>query len=128
MATGVWNYQDQGTYTHAVLFPGSGMDGSNDGGAYRSNYMILWTGTFTPAASGNYNFIGTADDVCSLWIDSNNDGAFEAGENVGGINWNTNGTVNLTAGTAYNVAFTYREGNGGDWSHWWVEHAERRPG
>jgi autotransporter-associated beta strand protein len=117
-----WNQPDL-----TPMFPGSGIS-ADQNTAIRSNYMILWTGTFTAPTAGVYSFWGAADDSCSMWMDVNKDGTFTdgrtdaGGERIGNINWNIDGgSVTLAAGQSYNVAFTICEGGGGDWTYFWMQ-------
>jgi len=87
-----------------------------DGNA--DNMITAFSGTFTPAVSGSYNFYWSNDDAGSMFIDLNNNGTFDAGERVGSYAWTSEGNVSLTAGQAYNVIFTAHEYGGGQSVNW----------
>jgi hypothetical protein len=91
-------------------------------GGLADQYCQMWWGYFHPPVSGTYTFYVHGDDYEILWLDvDQNGGEFEAGTDAISWNyppegWNTphTETVDLTGGEAYAIAFTHREGGGGD--------------
>lgn len=84
-----------------------------------NEYQAVWTGYYTAQVTGSHQFRiqnaggGDIDDDGSLWMDVNQNNAFNSGE--GGT---TGGqytlTANLTAGQRYAVAFGFNENGGGE--------------
>jgi len=89
-----------------------------------SNYSVMWWGDFHAPVDGVYQIYTHGDDYEISWLDSNQDGDFDAGasekitENVPPEGWNTpktGSTISLTAGQAYPFAIAGMEWGGGAW-------------
>jgi len=102
--------------------PGRGLDFDGDGD-FRAelpeinrndDYQTLFTANFLAAdGDGAYKFrIGRDDDRSSLWLDSNQDGVFQAGERLA---WENTGDhwVDLVGGESYAIAVAHMENGGG---------------
>jgi fibronectin-binding autotransporter adhesin len=92
------------------------------------NYCEMYSGNFTAPYTGVFNFQQSADDYEAIWMDINQNGEFEDGEaiimNIPPETWNiqkTGSTPILTAGQVYQFAAIFREGGGGDWSHFKID-------
>ena len=82
-----------------------------------SQYAFVWSGYFTPEISGAYTVWTRADDTTSFWIDLNQDGVFQSGEEIAKSHWNdggVSGTMTLEAGQTYAVTMLFSEIGGGD--------------
>ena len=86
--------------------------------SYGDHFVTAFSGTFTPAESGDHNFRWDNDDRGLMYIDMDNNGVFDASDKVGNYDWNSNGTKNLTAGVAYSVIFMAQEHGGGESVNW----------
>jgi hypothetical protein len=89
-----------------------------DGNA--DQFATAVSGVFIPSETGSYNFRFDCDDQAQMWIDMDDDGIFDSGENVGPAAWTSNGSKNLTAGTIYSFLSMAREWGGGQSFNWWV--------
>ncbi len=103
------------------------MDFRNDFGAgfsaladswRQDDFSILWEGTFTAPADGDYRLrITDNDDRGRIWIDLDQDGLFEddaaagatAGNELVAVNNGGNGTRALAGGQQYRVGFAFHE-------------------
>jgi hypothetical protein len=86
----------------------------------REDEVTAFSGVFRPSETGDYRFRFDCDDRAWMWIDMDNNGVFDAGENVANYDWHSNGTKSLTAGESYNyMAFAHEHG-GGQSVQWWV--------
>ena len=79
-------------------------------------FSYVWSGYFTPEYSDNYSIWCRGDDIASFWIDLNQNGVFQPGEEVAIAFWDKGegGTVYLEAGKMYAVTMLMAEMNGGD--------------
>jgi len=87
-------------------------------------YCQMWWGYFHPPTSGIYQFYVHGDDYEILWIDTNENGEFEAAASED-ISRNVSGeegadtphteTVALSHGSSYRIAFAHNEAGRGDW-------------
>jgi hypothetical protein len=71
------------------------------------NFSVRWTGKVTPQYSQTYTFYLNVYDGARLWINNQliiDDWAWDEGEEQG--------TIALTAGTAYDIKLEYKEGSG----------------
>jgi len=84
------------------------------------DFTTAFSGTFTPAQTGSYNFRFDCDDQAWMWIDMNDNGVFDSGENTGNLDWHSNGSKTLTAGVAYDFIAMAHEYGGGESVNWWV--------
>ncbi|HEU4913808.1 MAG TPA: PA14 domain-containing protein [Candidatus Saccharimonadales bacterium] len=81
-------------------------------GANADNFMVRWTGFFTPPATGNYQFGASADDGVRITI--NNAAAPQLNhwqDDGGAAYWSS--TVSLTAGVSVPITVDYYEHGGG---------------
>jgi hypothetical protein len=120
-----------GTYFPQMNFAGTPVqriDGSIDfdwvnaapgvAGIGADNFSVRWDGYVTPPATGNYTFRTRSDDGVRLYVDTDGNGQFEAG-NLVINNWTDHAATNndsavyaLTSGQRYLVRMEYYE-NGG---------------
>jgi len=83
------------------------------------DFVTAFSGTFTPAESGSYNFHWNNDDAGMMYIDMNGNGAFDNSERVANYGWNMNGNKTLTASTPYSIIYMAHEFGGGE-NVWWA--------
>ncbi|MCD2449275.1 PA14 domain-containing protein [Methylicorpusculum oleiharenae] len=77
------------------------------------NYLTVVKGTLTVPVSGNYTFSVDGDDAVEVMIDGSVVAGWYGGHGV--CNCNTyNGTIALTAGTAYPIEYRHEERGGQD--------------
>ena len=85
-------------------------NGSPGTGVNSNNFSVRWSGTINPATSGAYRFQTVSDDGVRVWVNGvqliNNWTAHSP-------TTNTSGTINLVAGTRYNITVEYYEASGG---------------
>ncbi|MBM4208550.1 MAG: hypothetical protein FJ190_11270 [Gammaproteobacteria bacterium] len=84
--------------------------GSPGAGVNADNFSVRWSGQIIPTRSGNYTFRTQSDDGVRLYVN----GVLRIN------NWtdhtlttNTSASINLTAGTKYNIVMEFYE-KGGD--------------
>ena len=82
--------------------------------------VTAFSGVFIPSENGSYNFRGDSDDWSQMWIDMDDNGVFDAGENVGPYAWHSSGNKDLVAGTAYDIIIMSQEHAGGQSVNWFV--------
>jgi len=88
------------------------------GGA--DHMVTAFSGVFIPSETGSYNFRMDCDDRSWMWIDMDDNGTFDAGENVGNYEWHSNGSKSLVAGTEYDFITMAQEFGGGQSVNWFV--------
>lgn len=71
-------------------------------------------GKWTAPETGTYTFGIDGDDAMDFLVDGNPVVTFYGGHGFDGTVDNNSGTITLTAGERYNVAFRYEEGSGGN--------------
>lgn len=82
-------------------------NGSPFAGFPADNFSVRWTGKVTPLYSQTYTFYLNVYDGARLWVNGQlliDDWAWDEGEEQG--------TIALTAGTAYDIKVEYKEGSG----------------
>jgi uncharacterized protein (DUF608 family) len=99
------NYADNLPFTGSNLLPGT-------------NFSLRWTGYLVPDSTSTYTLIRTSDDGVRMWLDTNNNGTFEANEEL--VNdWNghqiqtSQAQVNLVAGRQYKFKMEFFQATGG---------------
>jgi hypothetical protein len=75
-------------------------------GVSGDRFSTAFSGTFTPQATGTHWFEWHNDDRGAMYIDLNADGTFQSTDRVGNNDWNSNASVELTAGVSYNYIYT----------------------
>jgi len=89
-------------------------------GVSGDQFSTGFSGTFTPQQTGTHWFEWHDDDYGSMYIDLNKDGTFQSTERVGLLAWNSDASVNLTAGTAYTFIYMTADGGGGFNNDWYM--------
>ena len=91
------------------------------------NFVTAYSGRFFPSESGTYDFRSNCDDAAWMWIDMDDNGVFDAGENVGNHDWTVgdggdggDGTKVLDNTRGYNVVIMGQEYGGGRTVNWTV--------
>jgi|GEM_PF-4056185 len=77
------------------------------------NYSARWQGTVTPPHSGTWTFEVEHDNGARLWVNNLATPLIDSWANDGNSSPATStATINLTAGTAYNIRLEYNQGPG----------------
>jgi len=92
------------------------------------NFVTAVGGRIFPRTTGTHNFRFDCDDRAWMWIDMDDNGVFDVGENVGTYNWRCgnpgagggDGTKELSAGRGYNFVAMAQEYGGGQSFNWFV--------
>jgi RHS repeat-associated protein len=86
--------------------------GSPLGGANTDNFMVRWTGYFTPPTTGSYTFGTSADDGSRITVGTSNTQVLNTWQNnPGNLIWGS--AINLTAGVPVPITVDYFENGGG---------------
>jgi len=100
-----------------------------DLGSDWTRMVTAYSGRFTASETGTYYFHANSDDLAAMYIDFDNDGVFDAGDQVGNIHWYAgdgrpgagDGHVELQAGESYNIMFMAQEDAGGKSHRWYID-------
>ena len=84
------------------------------------HFATAYSGRFFPEAPGSYNFRFNCDDRAWMWIDMDDNGTFESGEEVGIWDWYCEGQKTLDRTNGYNFVAMAHEFGGGRTLNWWV--------
>ena len=92
------------------------------------HFITAYSGRFFPSENGSYNFRADCDDRAWMWIDMDDNGVFDPGEQVGNYNWRCgnpgqgggDGHKTLDNTRGYNVVIMGQEFGGGRTVNWWV--------
>jgi len=91
------------------------------------DFVTAFGGRMFPRTTGTHNFRFSCDDRAWMWIDMDDNGVFDAGENVGNYDWNCgngaaggDGTKVLESGKGYNFVAMAQEFGGGQNVNWFV--------
>jgi len=85
-----------------------------------ANDIAAFSGRFFPTVDGNYNFRWSNDNAGWMWMDLDDSGTFDAGEDIGSYTGSSNETVALTmAQGGYNFVYMASDWGGGYSNNFW---------